>query len=671
MKHFLTTIITLICINSLAVSPTDTVDSIRVYNIDEVMVIERYDTKETRSTAPLQILNQKSLKKINALQVSDAVKHFTGVTVKDYGGIGGLKTVSVRSLGSGHTAVSYDGITLSDCQTGQIDIGRFSLDNVDFLSLNNGQSDQIFIPARQMASASLLNIKSLTPTFSNKHINGRISMKGGSFGLLNPSVYIEGKLSDKLSATISAEWMSADGEYPYRMVYGDSEGDSTSMEMRKNTDVKNLRTEAALYGKDSVQSGYIKGYYFQSERGLPGATIYYNSANFSSQRLSDRTAFVQGHYERSLSKAWLIQLNAKYNYGYTHYLDPSVPNSNGKIEDIYHQHEAYTSISTLYRLDNGLSFSAATDIAYNTMKSSSTNFAEPCRITSLTAISGKYVNDYILATVSALFTAVDEHTHMGDAAKNHYRLSPYASISVKPIKDVDLRFRLFYKNIFRMPTFNDLYYGRVGNINLKPETTNQVNLGITYQLSKTYYMPLLSLTCDVYYNDIRDKIVAFPTKDIYTWTMLNYGKVAVAGLDLTGETTLRFHDWVNLTLGASYTYNYAVNVTDPDSREYGHQIPYTPRISGSGKASLETKWFTLSYSMIWCGARYTINQNYAENRLDGYTDHSLSLSHTFKLPLGSLYANIECLNIANLNYAVIKNFPMPGRSVRATVAWKF
>ena len=27
------------------------------------------------------------------MQVSDAVKHFSGVTVKDYGGIGGLKTV--------------------------------------------------------------------------------------------------------------------------------------------------------------------------------------------------------------------------------------------------------------------------------------------------------------------------------------------------------------------------------------------------------------------------------------------------------------------------------------------------------------------------------------------------------------------------------------------------
>lgn len=116
------------------------------------------------------------------MQVSDAVKHFAGVTVKDYGGIGGLKTVSIRSLGAQHTAVGYDGITLTDCQTGQIDIGRFSLDNVDRLSLNNGQSDNIFQPARFFASAGILNIQTLTPQFTkDKKTNIAGAFKTGSW----------------------------------------------------------------------------------------------------------------------------------------------------------------------------------------------------------------------------------------------------------------------------------------------------------------------------------------------------------------------------------------------------------------------------------------------------------------------------------------------------------
>lgn len=117
------------------------IDTTKVYSIPEVVVSDRYQTREVRSAIPLQIFSHEELKNLNVMQVSDAVKHFSGVTVKDYGGIGGLKTVSIRSLGAQHTVVGYDGIAVTDCQTGQVDIGRFSLENVDRLMLSNGQSD--------------------------------------------------------------------------------------------------------------------------------------------------------------------------------------------------------------------------------------------------------------------------------------------------------------------------------------------------------------------------------------------------------------------------------------------------------------------------------------------------------------------------------------------------
>ena len=44
--------------------------------------------------------------------VADAVRQFTGVQLKDYGGAGGLKTVNVRSLGSEHVGVFIGGIHL-------------------------------------------------------------------------------------------------------------------------------------------------------------------------------------------------------------------------------------------------------------------------------------------------------------------------------------------------------------------------------------------------------------------------------------------------------------------------------------------------------------------------------------------------------------------------------
>lgn len=640
-------------------------------HLEEVVVVSTASRASTRATAPMQVLSNDKLQTLNALQMSDAVKHFSGVTVKDYGGIGGLKTVSVRSLGAAHTAVSYDGITINDSQNGQIDIGRFSLDNVDQVSLANGQTDDIFQPARQFASAAVLNIATRYPEFVRRPVQGKVSMKGGSFGLLNPSAYLEARFSEKLALTASVEWMSAHGRYPYVLHYGDEETDSSSVELRQNTDVKNLRAEVALHGRDSVQEGNVKAYYYYSERGLPGATIFYNTANFSSQRLWDQNAFVQGYYRRNFGSHWAIRLNAKYNYAYTRYLDPVYLSSAGKDENLYHQQECYISIGGMYRPIDNLTFSLSTDGSISTLDADLPQFVRPTRYLWLTALAGKYVNTWVTATASVLLTAVDETTATGTAASDYFRASPYVSASFRPFQAVNLRLRLFYKNIFRMPTFNDLYYGRVGNRSLKPENTNQYNIGIAYQTRITQYVPNLSITVDGYHNSVTNKIVAYPTKNIYTWTMLNYGRVSITGVDLTAEVTVAPHDKVAIDLGTAYTYCRALNVTDLAARDYRHQIPYTPRVSGSAHAALRTPWFTLGYSMVWSGHRYAVNQNYAENRVEGYSDHSLSLSHEWTIKNHRLGANIECLNLTNKNYTVVRYFPMPGRSWRATIHWKF
>ena len=639
-------------------------DSINSHTISEITVTEKFKKSETRSTAPLQVFSSAEIKKLNVLQVSDAVKFFSGVMVKDYGGIGGLKTISVRSLGANHTAVSYDGITVTDCQTGQIDIGRFSLDNVDILSLNSGQSDNIFQPARLFASASVLNIQTVRPKFElHKNINGKATLKFGSFGLFNPTLALEGKISSKLSATFNGEWLSADGRYPYTLINGLSSKDSTSNEIRQNTDVKNLRLEAALYSNFLKKgNGYIKTYFYQSERGLPGATILNNAENSSKERIWDNTFFTQAHYKKDFSKTFSFQTNAKYNRGYLKYIDPSVLNSYGKSENTFIQNEYYYSAAILYRLFDVLSFSASSDAALNTLKA---DFSVPNRLTWLSAVAAKYVSNTILATTSLLATVVNNEV-------DSKQLSPHISLSVKPFENNDLRIRLFYKNIFRLPSFNDLYYSQIGNRYLKPENANQYNLGLTYTTKFEKWMPLFSITIDGYHNDITNKIVAYPTKNINVWAMKNLGKVAIDGVDLTAEST--FEPWkkIGFNLGTTYTYQRALNVTDPtDKSTYNHQLTYTPRISGSGRIGIETPWIHLNYTVLWSGHRYALFQNYSENRLPAYSDHSISANRSFRKKSYLFTVNIEMLNLLNKNYEVVKWFPMPGRSFRATISAKF
>ena len=104
---FLCVALLLLCINVTGQNQKLNTDSI--YAIPEIIISNPYQTRELRSATPTQLFTKEQLQNMQALQLSDAVKHFAGVTVKDYGGIGGLKTVSIRSLGAEHTAIGYDG----------------------------------------------------------------------------------------------------------------------------------------------------------------------------------------------------------------------------------------------------------------------------------------------------------------------------------------------------------------------------------------------------------------------------------------------------------------------------------------------------------------------------------------------------------------------------------
>ncbi len=641
-------------------------DTAHTYSIPEIVVSDAYRTWEVRTTAPTQVFTRAQLQSLNVLQVSDAVKHFAGVTVKDYGGIGGLKTVSLRSLGAEHTTVGYDGIALTDCQTGQIDIGRFSLDNVDRLSLNNGQSDDIFQSARLFASAGILNIQTLTPHFADdKPTNLSASFKTGSWGLINPTLSVEQKLNNKWALSANGEWMSADGHYPYTLYYG-GQDDQTSEEKRKNTEVEKLRAEVGLFGNFSdTEQWRLKAYYYQSSRGLPNATTFYY--DYASQHLWDKNFFVQSQYKKELSPKWVFQTAAKWNWSYQRYLDPDYKSTSGVQDDSYYQQEYYLSGALLYRVAHRLSFSLAADGSINTLDTHKASFARPTRYSGLTAVAGKYVGDWFTLSGSVLGTMINEEVKQGKAYGNYRHLSPYASIAIKPLVDEDFRLRFFYKESFRLPSFNDLYYGEVGNTNLRPENTRQYNVGVTYGKRINRFVPYLSATVDAYYNRVTDKIIAVPTKNLFIWSMMNLGKVEIKGIDVTGSLTLQPMEKLGISLSGNYTYQQALDMTDPDSKTYEHQIAYTPRRSGSGQAGIETPWVNLSYSFLYVGKRYVLGQNIHENALDGYSDHSLSASRDFRVKAVRLSLNVEVLNLADKNYEVVKNFPMPGRSVRGTL----
>ena len=632
-------------------------------NLDEVVVRAPFVARKTTSTSPLQTLSQPQFEQQGITDMADALRRFSGVNVKDYGGAGGMKTVSVRSLGAQHTAVAYDGITLTDCQSGQIDFSRFSLDNVAALSLAVGDNDDIFLPARTAASAASVRLQTRQPDFADRKSHVRAVLKIGSFGLANPALSYDQQFTDRVSMSVYGDFMRADNRYPFTL----ANGQYRTEEHRQNNYIETWRGEWNLYARPTghaVLNGKI--YYYDSFRELPGPVILYNST--SDEELSERNFFSQLHFQTYWGSRWSLQLNGKFNWASSHYHDQGNEYPGGALDNRYYQREYYASAAVLYTPWERWAFSYAADYAFNNLTSDATAGVKPYRHTVLQALSARYRAPRLTLTALLLGSIYQNGAKEGEAARDARRLSPSVSVSWQPWADAGLRFRASYKDIFRVATFTENYFDRWGSRDVKPEVARQFNVGLAYGASlPSSWLESVSLSADGYYNYVKDKIVAIPY-NMFFWTTVNLGHVDIWGADLNVEAAFRPAEKHRLLALLNYTWQRAVDVTDPSAVYYKDQIPYTPEHSGAASLAWENPWLNLSLHGTGSSERYASVQNIAANRLDGYVEWGIALYRSFGWKGVDCSVRCDVQNIGNKQYSIVKSYPMPGRSYKLTVS---
>ncbi len=271
-------------------------DSIKEEAIKAVNIYK----KSFKEILPAQTLQGEELERLNSHSVADALRYFSGVQIKDYGGMGGLKTVNIRSMGSQHVGVFYDGIQLGNAQNGQVDLGRYSLDDLEEISLYNGQKSEIFQPAKDFGSSGSIYLQPKTPVFTgNRKTNLTIRAKSASIDLFNPSFRLEQKISKRISASVSAEFLQSDGLYKFRYSrkYPNGATASDTISKRYDSDIKAKRFETSVNGTLNNGSWNIRGYGYISNRGIP-APIVKNRFKARGARMLDENYFVQANFRK-------------------------------------------------------------------------------------------------------------------------------------------------------------------------------------------------------------------------------------------------------------------------------------------------------------------------------------------------------------------------------------
>lgn len=626
-----------------------------------------------REIVPAQSLKNADLQRLNSQSIADALRFFSGIQLKDYGGVGGIKTVDIRSMGTHHLGIFYDGIELGNAQNGQIDLGQFSLDNIDEISLYNGQKSAIFQPASDFGNAGSVYIRTRKPRFTDgKSYNVKLKAKYGSSDLVRLSALWEQRLSSAVSTSLNAEHLTSSGKYKfnYRRVTPSGVVAYDTTAVRQNGDIRADRIDFNVNG--ILQRGYwnTKVYFYNSQRGIPGAIV--NNVWRRGERQSDLNFFVQNRFQKDITDRFSTQWLAKYAFYRTHYVNKDTTQL--PADNRFWQQEFYLSTSNAYEILPNWSISASYDFRWNKLNADTYRFVFPTRFSNMISLATAFEARFIRIQGSVLASFIHDKLHPTTrlmpgmkATDNITKFTPALFIDF-PIIDkatngasTKLSVRTFAKRSFRMPTFNDLYYTDLGNSNLKPESATQYDLGVVF--NKQYNGHLLKnvqFQADGYYNTIHDKIIAYPKGQQFRWTMLNLGRVHIMGIDVMGAIALQPINDLVVTARLQYTYQDARDVTNASDVFYKDQIPYIPYNSGSAIVNLAYHNWTLNYSFIYSGKRYNQQENIPNNYMQPWYTSDVSLQYDFKAFGTKCRAMLEVNNILNQKYDVILNYPMPG-----------
>lgn len=620
------------------------------------------------ATVPIQVLSNRQLEQRGISLLSDAVKQMNGVAMKDYGGVGGIKTVSARGLGSQFSTLVIDGVAVNDCQNGQVDLGRYQLGFCSYVSLTNGQSDSRFPSARALSAGSIINMETRVPVFDGKRYNLSAGLSGGSFGYLSPALGYEQQLGRRTSLSLHTNHTRSTGNYPYTLYYTHNRSDSSSRETRENSQMHLTTADVNLFHQISRnQELRVKGHWMQSYHALPGPVIYYSAKG--SEHSEEQLGFAQARYQLNGSRISL-QVLAKYQYSSDIYEDTAARTPSHLLHNEYQQQETYLSQVLRWQIDSGgrwlIRLSA--DESVSALASNLSHHNAVRRESGQAALCLDYsprrlpILKELQASTYLLGTYVRDRE--AEAESDPYtQLSPYAALTWR-MRHVTLRY--FYKESYRVPNFNELYYFTVGRV-LRPEQARQHNLGLSAasgtRSTDRGTQHSYDLQLNGYWNQVSDKIIAVPTQNMFLWSMANLGEVRILGLDASLCANIDFVRW-SLRADAGYSYQHATDRTDPAGKCYGHQIPYTPRHSGTAVLTAETHWLNASYAATWVGGRYSTNQNTPASHLSPYLDQGITLSKQWHTKTVLLTAKAQVLNLFDVQYEVVRNYPMMGRNYR-------
>jgi outer membrane cobalamin receptor len=617
------------------------VDTVRTTLPEVVVEAESIVARAASATQPTSILGRDAIEASHARDASDVVAMAPGAFIRQYGGAGGLRTLSLRGTSSQQSVVLIDGIRYQSTAVGSVDLGSIPSAALRRVEVVRGGD-----AARHGAGALGGAVNLVTePAFDGP---ASIGVRGdvGSFGEVSTTLSgASGTHTSALNGSITIT--RADGDYPFRYTeYGEQ-----ATVRRENSDLASLSARAGW----SQQLGDVRlglsAIGFSTERGVPGAIVQGHREQLNA-RMTERELFTTLRTSISESE-WQGMLAASGRVNRLHYRDPDARQAGGDGIDSRYDRVETALIARARRAIGATALIEATgELAYARLAGTNLDPAVAGSVERWQWGASTSASWSIEGIVGETDVTLDAALRADGFSDVPAAASPSLGIVVRP-EGGALRLRAHAALNYRVPSFLEEYYLNVGNTDLRPERSRSIDAGATYEVT-----PSFVVEAGAFVIDTRDQIISVP-KSPLVWSAQNVARTLSRGVELSATGTLLEG---MLALNLAYTRMRAEDRTAGPG--YGTLLVYSPEELIHALVEARPGVFMLGVTWQYASHRHTLPTNAPEAALSRFGVVGAHAGARGKVAGLRIEARMEALNLLDAQYQVVRNYPMPGRAFR-------
>lgn len=605
------------------------------FNVDSLSYAQSITLKEVRvesnrvlhfsSGIKTENIDSGILKAYRNNNMADLLAEQSPVFVKNYGS-GGLASTSFRGAGAGHTAVIWNGFAIQSPLNGQIDFSLLPVSSADKVALQYGGTGALWGSGAVGGAVLLESI----PWFV-KGLKAGLNLAAGSFGQFRQALNLNWGRG-RYAGTLKVFQQQANNDFSY---YNTLKA-GNPLERQRHAQLNQYSLLQENYIQFNEHQSFNFRYWLQS-----------SSRNFS----PTMAQLISAAGQKDISRRWTLEwkntqkksvwfnraasFDEKLNYADS----LNAIDSKNSFRTLIAESELKYSLSAHHLIDIGINNTYSKAISDGFASTLTQN-----RISFFGAYTLSLLEERFKATASARQEWFSrQNTAFTYALGGEYQFTKYFGLRASIAK------------VYRLPTFNDLYWTPGGNPQLLPESGYTEDAGLRVRFISNE-RTLLSFEPTVFNRTISNWIIWLP--GTYYWTPNNIMEVWSRGLETKSTWVQRMK---KLDLKTVVLTNYVLSTNQKlktaGDVSLGKQLIYVPMYSAQASISMGYRNYTLIYNQTYIGYVYTTADHSTYLRPYSLINLKLSKQLDIRDYTFTIYGAVN--NLSNVSYQVLASRAMP------------